>query len=235
MREDVKILYEDHDVLVVDKPAGLVVNRADTQKAETLQDWVAKYLHIDGQGIGDRCGIVHRLDKETSGVLVIAKTENAFNNLQAQFKERRTAKKYIALVSGKVEPDEGTIEAPVGRNPFNRTRFSVVSDGRDAVTDYKVIALAGDYSLLELVPKTGRTHQIRVHCKYIGHPIVGDELYAGRKTAKKQRTWCPRQFLHAGELTFEHPITGLKKTFKAPLPEDLEKVWEMVKKGITND
>ena len=174
-----------------------------------------------------RNGIVHRLDKETSGILLIAKTKASFEELQRQFKERIVHKTYIALVHGRVERGEvdGVIDAPVGRLPWRRDRFGVLPDGREAVTEYKKIddyVLENDkFSLLELKPKTGRTHQIRIHLKHIGHPIVADEFYAGRKTARHDRKWCPRLFLHAGGITFLHPITRKEISFKSDLPQDL--------------
>ena len=156
---------------------------------------------------------------------MIAKTKEAFYNLQKQFKERRVAKKYQALVHGKVEMGEGEIKAPVGRLPWRRNRFGVLPGGREAATEYKVLenyeTKEGKYSLLELSPKTGRTHQIRIHLKYLGHPIVGDTFYAGRKTARRDRVWCPRLFLHASEISFLHPKTGKRVSFESQLPADL--------------
>lgn len=218
-----KIIFEDDSLLVIDKPAGLVVNRAETQKGETLEDWAAK------RGINvERSGIVHRLDKDTSGLLVVAKTEAALANLQAQFKGREVVKKYLALVHGKVEPEEGEIFAPLARNPFNRMRFGVFPGGREAQTNYRVLKVYRDFSFLELSPHTGRTHQIRVHLKYINHPIVSDPIYGGRKNYQADLRFCPRLFLHASYLQIKHPMTGEKMEFSAPLPGDLDKVLQLL-------
>lgn len=222
-----KIIFEDENLLVIDKQAGMVVNRAKTTKEKTVQDWVEDYLKIKDRGIGDRAGIVHRLDKETSGLLLIAKTLKAFANLQKQFKERKVGKQYLALVHGKVEPEEGAIEASISRSPYNRKKFGVFLGGRPAKTKYKVKKyhkLENEtFSFLELTPETGRTHQIRVHLKYLGHPVVADEKYAGRKTARADRKWCSRQFLHASSLSFVHPGTKKKVSFSSELPSELEK------------
>ena len=175
-----------------------------------------------------RDGIVHRLDKETSGILLIAKTKEAFEKLQSEFKSREVQKTYIALLHGKVEPLEGRIEATVGRLPWRRDRFGVLPGGRESATEYKVLkfypAERGGYSLTEFYPKTGRTHQIRIHAKHIGHAIVSDEFYAGRKTARNDRKFCPRLFLHASGIKFIHPLTGKEIEFKSDLPEDLKAV-----------
>lgn len=238
-QEPVKILFEDKDFLIVDKPAGITVNRSDTTKGDTVQDWAEKYLQIP-QGLEqrdesetdfyDRGGIVHRLDKETSGVLVLAKTPKSFAELQRQFKERLVQKKYVALAHGLVTPGEGEIKAPVGRLPWSRKQFGIVAGGRDSITYYKrhnVYTLSSKKgegekaSLLELTPHTGRTHQIRVHLKYIGHPIFADFLYAGRKTARDDRQFLPRVFLHAQSLSLFHPSSQERMNFIAPLPSEL--------------
>lgn len=231
-----KIIFEDGEILVLEKPAGMVVNRAESVKEETLQEWLEKKFEIEsGGGIGNRAGIVHRLDKETSGLILVAKTLNSFENLQSQFKERIVKKRYLALVHGKVVPDEGEIIAPVGRLPWNRERFGVLPGGREAKTTYKIIRnLIIDnlqFSLLELSPQTGRTHQIRIHLKYLNHPVVGDEFYAGRKTSREDRKWCPRLFLHAAYLGFLHPTTQKWLEFTSELPEDLKGVIDKLKNG----
>lgn len=282
---DVKIIYEDDYLLVIDKPSGITVNRSDTTKEEeTIQDWAEGKLGIssevahvaqdarsdfsknqslprslseslsrnkklksyktqtafssfaNGQTSEDlnlefmkRAGIVHRLDKETSGILLIAKNPDTFLNLQSQFKERKVRKTYIALVHGKVLPEEGEIDVPLGRLSFNRKRFGVVAGGREAVTKYKVLeimyyVLNGKkelLSLLELNPKTGRTHQIRVHLKYFNHPVFADLLYAGRKTARGDRKLLPRLFLHASKISFYHPKSNELVSFESPIPEQL--------------
>lgn len=214
---DIPILYEDDSLLVINKPSGIVVNRAQSVKVETIEDWAmnTRTIRID------RAGIVHRIDKETSGVLLIAKTPQAFAQLQRQFKERRVKKTYLALVHGKLVPPQGEIRAPVGRLPWNPERFGIVPEGKDAVTKYSVVRVWEDRSLVELYPETGRTHQIRVHLKYINHPIVGDYLYAGRKTARDDRKWAPRVMLHAWKITFHHPVTGHNLAIEAPIPDDM--------------
>ncbi|OGM11493.1 hypothetical protein A2Z22_00385 [Candidatus Woesebacteria bacterium RBG_16_34_12] len=223
-----EIIYEDKELVVLDKPAGWVVNRAKSVKEETIQDWIKSNVKSQMSKVDNyRNGIVHRLDKETSGVLIVAKTLFAFKNLQTQFKQRRIGKKYTAFVHGKVEPEEGGVNVPVGRLPWNRERFGVLPGGKSAVTYYKVIKYLKDdknnfYTLLELNPKTGRTHQIRVHLKYLGHPIVADEFYAGRKTSKADRLWCSRLFLHASEITFQHSKSNKSVTLVSDLPNDLQ-------------
>ena len=225
---DLKIIFEDKDILLLNKPSGMVVNKANTTKEPTLQDWLEKYLRLKDEGIGGRAGIVHRLDKGTSGILIVAKTIKAFENLQEQFKERSIKKSYQCLVHGKIEIKKGQIKAPVGRLPWNRERFGVLPGGRSAETNYEVISYYKNdkdiFSLVNVFPKTGRTHQIRIHMKYLGYPLVADEFYAGRKTSRKDRTWCPRLFLHAKSISFVHPRTNKKLTFLANLPNDLRKV-----------
>jgi len=239
-----KIVFEDDQILLIDKPAGMIVNKADTTKdIVTVQDWVERILDIryqisdiNGTDFMKRAGIVHRIDKETSGLLLIAKTEEAFNNLQAQFKERKVKKRYLALVHGKLEQKEGEINAPVGRLPWNRERFGVFPEGKDAKTNYKVINELTDYriaggedlTLVELTPETGRTHQIRVHMQFLGHPLVGDEFYAGRKAARDDRKWCPRVFLHASYIGFYHPKINNWVEFNCDLPAELKPLLEAI-------
>lgn len=226
---EIPILFEDDTMLVVNKPVGLVVNRADSVKVETLQDWVEKTYQIF---IDNRAGIVHRIDKETSGCLLIAKTPDAFVELQRQFKEREIKKIYLAIVHGTVQPEQGSINAPVGRLPWNRERFGIVPGGKEAVTKYKVHRSwfmvhekdKEEITLVELFPETGRTHQIRVHLKYINHPIVGDYLYAGRKTSRDDRRWAERVMLHAWKISFTHPMLGTSLAIEAPIPDDMNRI-----------
>jgi 23S rRNA pseudouridine1911/1915/1917 synthase len=247
-----KVIFEDEGLLVLDKPAGMVVNRSDTTKGETtLQDFVEEHLklpkaaprafdpnfkNLDYQeqaklDFVNRAGIVHRLDKETSGIILVAKTADSFFNLQSQFKDRKVQKTYVALAHGKIEPEVGIVDVEVGRLPWNRKRFGVLSGGRGSITQYKVLSIMYYVSgkekepltLVELNPKTGRTHQIRVHLQYIKHPIFGDPLYAGRKTSKNDRKLLPRVFLHAAKISFFHPKTGVQLSFESPLSEDLQK------------
>lgn len=227
-----EILYQDSSVLVINKPSGWIVNDAETTKGQpTVQKWImdnGKWSIAANREL--RSGIVHRLDKETSGCLIIAKTVQAFAELQRQFKHREIKKEYSALVHGQLKEKEGEVDATVGRLPWRKDRFGVMSGGRDASTKYKVIKEfekdKEKYSLVSFLPKTGRTHQIRIHAKYLGHPLVADEFYAGRKTARRDRKWCPRLFLHASKILFTHPNSGKKVEVLSPLASDLEKVLE---------
>lgn len=290
--QEPQIIFEDDCLLAINKPAGVVVNRAISVKGQTIQDWMEKKLKIQNpstnnesetrnlkletnsdwdsvnrQAFYDRAGIVHRLDKETSGVLVIAKTPYIFIELLRQFREREVKKTYLSLVHGNLanrfkltQGFDGIVNEPVGRLPWNRTRFGVLPKGREAITKFRILKtyflpeqsrkrekikaspartnleaptsstpLRSDqgekvYSLLELQPETGRTHQIRVHMKHIGHPVVSDTLYAGRKTARADRRWCPRLFLHAHTLELTHPNTKKKIKIIAQPSEDLQRV-----------
>lgn len=220
---NIKIIFEDSDILIIDKPVGITVNRSETTKEDTLQDWLEENFKINVE----RSGIVHRLDKETSGLLVVAKNTKAFETLQKQFKERKIKKTYIALVHGKILSN-GELRVPVGRLPWNRKRFGVMIGGREAVTKYKVLSPKvinnEQMTLIELYPETGRTHQIRVHMKYLSHPIFADELYAGRKTSRNDRKTLPRLFLHASKIQFTHPTSGEAVNFKSDLPSELLKI-----------
>lgn len=246
------IVYEDSQLLVINKPSGMVVNRSETVKSETIQDWVEKGWPMADKRcppamlrqakragkiektseFAKRSGIVHRLDRDTSGLLIIAKNTEAFSELQRQFKEREIEKRYLALVSGEVKPEKGKIEAPITRNPFNREKFGVFLGGRQATTEYTVL---GYYrvrdsknkeivSLVDVFPKTGRTHQIRVHFKHLNYSLVSDKIYAGRRQLQKDLKWCPRLFLHAYYLKFKQPKTGKELTLKIGLAEDLSRV-----------
>ncbi|MBN1176902.1 MAG: RluA family pseudouridine synthase, partial [Dehalococcoidales bacterium] len=197
------IVYEDADLLVVDKPAGLAVHPAPGHPSHTLANAVLNYLPSLADGEDSlRPGIVHRLDKDTSGLIVVAKNRVAQANLSAQFKSHSISKYYLVLVMGKLTPRTGIIEAAIGRDPRNRQRMAVVSRGREARTHYRVVKYVGDCSLLEIKPETGRTHQIRVHLAAIGFPVAGDAVY-GVKSPH-----LPRQFLHACKLSFNLPSTG---------------------------
>lgn len=217
MRSEPKVLFEDENLMVIDKPAGWVVNKAETTKDLTVQEWFGL-----GSGEGEfyaKGGIVHRLDKDTSGVMVLAKTPEAYEKLKQQFLERKTTKKYIALVHGEFKDLEGVISTPIER--FG-TKFYVGKDlSRMAITEWKVIKKIGENTLVELTPHTGRTHQLRVHMRHLGHPIVSDPLYGDRKTWKQDLKFCPRLFLHAKSLEFTHPTSGGKVTFEAELPVEL--------------
>jgi 23S rRNA pseudouridine1911/1915/1917 synthase len=215
-----KILYEDNDVLVIDKPAGLTVHPAPGHPEHTLVNAILAHLsHLPDTGDSQRPGIVHRLDKDTSGVMLVARNSAAHENLTDQFKKRSVIKVYNVLVKGHLTPEDGIIEAPVGRDPHRRQRMAVVGEsrGREARTSYHVIRYIGEYTLLEVRPETGRTHQIRVHLEAIGYPVAGDRVY-GIKTPH-----LDRQFVHAARLGFKLPSTGDYVEFSAPLPADLEK------------
>jgi len=231
-----EVIFEDEEIMVLNKPSGWIVNDSATVGEQpVIQSWIKSNFKFPIAGSKDqRNGIVHRLDKETSGCLVVAKTGDAFENLQGQFKERRVEKTYLALAHGKVFPAKDEINVPVGRLPWRRDRFGVLPGGRDSLTHYKLVTYyskgSDDYSLLALKPKTGRTHQIRIHLKYLGYPIVSDEFYAGRRTAREDRKWCPRLFLHAKGISFFHPKTNKKVSFEADLHKDLQEALDSLEK-----
>ena len=223
----VKILYEDADLLVIDKPAGLTVHPAPGHPSHTLVNAVLSHLNeIEDEGDITRPGIVHRLDKDTSGVMLVAKNNVALANLADQFKARTVKKTYITLVKGILRPDKGVIDAPIGRDSGDRKKMAVTGEsrGRAARTNYRVIRYVGKNSLLEIMPETGRTHQIRVHLAAIGYPVFGDITY-GKKSA-----FLNRQFLHAHKIGFNLPATGKWVEFESPLPEDLEQVLQELDK-----
>ena len=232
------IIFQDNDLIVIEKPAGWITNEADTTRdVPVLQKWLKENLSYEISKNNDlRSGIVHRLDKDTSGILLVAKNEEYMKFLQAQFKERKVEKSYIALLHGKLDPKKGDIDAPVGRLPWNRERFGVLSGGRTAQSGYEVqenYQKGKDlFSLVRFFPKTGRTHQLRIHAKHIGHPIVSDNFYAGRKTARNDKKWCPRLFLHAGNIAFYKP-NGERVEFESKLPEDLMLVLNDLQKVLS--
>ena len=222
------IVFQDDELIVVDKPAGLTVHPGPGHPSHTLVNALLA-LCPDLKGIGGtlRPGIVHRLDKNTSGLMVVAKSSLAHDKLSAQLKERSVRKGYLALAWGVVKPTEATIEAPIGRDPRNRKRMAVVQGGRQALTRYKVVQSPANHSLAEVFPETGRTHQIRVHFASIGHPLVGDALYGGRSGDKGTLPLAQdRHFLHAYLLGFRHPVTARYLEFNSPLPEDLRQMME---------
>ena len=222
------VLHEDEDVVVIDKPAGLVVHPAAGHADHTLVN--ALLFHVkDLSGVGGelRPGIVHRLDKDTSGVMVIAKHDEAHRKLTANWNTDRVRKEYVALVYGTPSSERGTVGAPIGRDPRDRKKMAVVASGRRAVTDYEVAERLRHASVVRCRLRTGRTHQIRVHMKHLGHPIVGDPLYSGPqwrgipdKRVQKVLSSLERQMLHAAKITFEHPRTGAVVSFEAPVPAD---------------
>ena len=217
------IIYEDNDIIVVDKPAGLTVHPAAGNQTGTLVNAILAHCpDLTGIKGSVRPGIVHRLDKDTSGVMVIAKNDATQLSLSTQIKNREITKIYLAMVTGHLTPQEGAIEGPIGRHPKDRKKMAIVTTGREARTFYKVQEYIGDYTLLEVSPETGRTHQIRVHLSSIGYPVVGDTVYGGKSKLIK------RQFLHAHRLGFRMPSSGEYIEFESSLPDDLSSALEKV-------
>ncbi|MGC6769947.1 RluA family pseudouridine synthase [Enterococcus sp. LJL51] len=219
------IVYEDQDVAVINKPQGMVVHPAAGHPKGTLVN--ALMYHIkDLSSINGiiRPGIVHRIDKDTSGLLMVAKNDKAHEALAEQLKEKTSVRKYLALVHGEISHDKGEINAPIGRSKADRKMQAVIEGGKPAVTHFQVLERFNDFTLIELQLETGRTHQIRVHMKYIGYPVAGDPLYGPKKTLAGQG-----QFLHAKLLGFTHPTTGEYMEFEAPLPEIFEKTLEQLR------
>jgi 23S rRNA pseudouridine1911/1915/1917 synthase len=215
------IVYDDDHMLVVDKPAGLTVHPAPGHPSRTLVNaLLAIYPNLPGIGGQRRPGIVHRLDKDSSGLMMVAKTEDAHRHLSTQLKNRQVRKGYLALATGRLTPRERVIDAPIARDPRHRKRMAVIPGGREASTPYKVRRYLKGFTLVEVRPKTGRTHQIRVHLASLGHPLLGDALYGGRNPL------LSRHFLHAYLLGFQHPDTNQWMEITAPLPEELEKLSE---------
>ena len=242
---DLNIVYEDEDLMVINKPAGMVVHPGSGNYTGTLLNGIAWYFQNQDPGINEetlpRFGLVHRIDKNTSGLLVLAKTDKAMSQLAKQFFDHTVNRKYIALVWGDLKKDKGTIIAHVGRNQRYRKQFEAYPEGehgKEAITHYTVLERFGYVTLVECVLETGRTHQIRVHMKHIGHPLFNDDYYGGDKIVKgtvfaKYKQFvencfviCPRQALHAKTLGFIHPVTKKEMFFETNLPEDMEKVIE---------
>lgn len=223
------VVHEDHDVIVVDKPAGLVVHPGSGIAGGTLANGlVARYPDLAAVGEPDRPGIVHRLDRGTSGLMVVARSQPAYDSLVQQLSGRTVHRRYLALVWGAPETARGLVDAPIGRSQRAPTRMAVSSRGRDARTRYEVLERFDhpvEVSLLECALETGRTHQIRVHLAAIGHPVVGDDRYDGVRESLD----CPRPFLHAAELGFVHPGTGEPVRFSASLPDDLAAVLALLR------
>ncbi|MDQ3098461.1 MAG: RluA family pseudouridine synthase [bacterium] len=237
------ILFQDDHLIAIDKPYGMSVAPSESDKDVTVAEIITEQLGIPLE----RAGIIHRLDKDTSGVLLVAKSQEMLDLMQGLFKRREVHKTYTALVHAAVAEDKGVVRAPIARNPQNREKFGVFEGGRDSETVFEVdhrltlpfakieemlgamtkkeknfyMKDALDYCLLKLHPKTGRTHQIRVHMKYIHHPIVGDEVYTGKKLYRFDNRWCTRQFLHASTIEFEHPINRSQIKIDSPLAQDL--------------
>jgi 23S rRNA pseudouridine1911/1915/1917 synthase len=212
------VIYEDEHLLTVNKPAGMVVHPSYGHQSGTLVNAVLAHCpQTVNVGGADRAGIVHRLDKDTSGLILIAKSDTVHRSLQRQFKHRQVTKTYLALVEGHPSPRQGLIDAPIGRDKRQRKRMAIVKSGREARTTYRTLQLFDEHSLVELQPETGRTHQLRVHLAWLGCPVVGDPVYGYRR----QRLLKQRHFLHAHKLALTHPVTGETLSLIAPLPDDL--------------
>jgi 23S rRNA pseudouridine1911/1915/1917 synthase len=246
---DFKIDYEDDDVMIINKIAGIVVHPGSGNYTGTLLNGIAWYLQQKDPGITDeilpRFGLVHRIDKNTSGLLLLAKNEKSLSHLAKQFFDHTVNRKYITLVWGNVKDDEGTIEAHIGRNLRHRKEFAAYPEGdhgKEAITHYKVLERFNYVTLVECILETGRTHQIRVHMKHLGHPVFNDDFYGGDKIVKgtvftKYKQFvdncfgiCQRQALHAKTLGFIHPSTNKEIFFESELPEDMQQVIEKWKK-----
>ena len=225
----IEIVYEDDDLIIVNKRAGMIVHPAAGVSSGTLANALTFHFQkLSSGGDEARPGIVHRLDKDTSGLLVVAKTESAHDDLANQFRNREVFKSYVSLVHGQIENERGEIDQPIARDPRNRTRMAVVRGGRPALTLYRVRRRFDRFTLLDVELKTGRTHQIRVHLAWLKHPVVGDETYGGGRdktvvdpVVRSRIARLGRQFLHAEQLAFRHPRTHEFKKFSSPLPADL--------------
>lgn len=220
------IVYEDDDVIVVNKPQGMVVHPSAGHPDKTLVNGLLYHTKQLAQSPeGFRPGIVHRIDKDTSGLLMIAKNDKARESLEKQLAEKSNKREYLAIVHGNFETRSGLINAPIGRNPNNRKQMAVNPKGKHAVTHFEVLEQFKNYALVRCILETGRTHQIRVHMKYIGHPIAGDPLYGPKKTLKGHG-----QFLHAATLGFEHPVTHKWLEFSVPVPDVFQKQLDILRK-----
>ncbi|HUF96247.1 MAG TPA: RluA family pseudouridine synthase [Acidimicrobiia bacterium] len=220
---ELTVLYEDDHLVVIDKPPGMVVHPGSGQTQGTLAAGLLhRYPELDGVGAADRWGLVHRLDKDTSGAILVARNQEAFDGLTGQLRERKIHREYLTLVEGVLKPPTGTIDAPIGRDPGTPTRRAVIREGKHARTHYRLVKNYDEHDLafVKVTLETGRTHQIRVHFAAIGHPIVGDATYGSRR----EPGLSPRIFLHAGELKFKHPSDGSEIVVTSPLPADLAAV-----------
>ena len=226
------IIYEDDDILIVNKEKGMVVHPAPGHLNDTLVNAIMFHCKENLSGINGelRPGIVHRIDRDTTGVLVICKNDLAHEDIAKQLKDHSITRKYYAIVVGNIKEDDGVIDAPIGRNPNDRKKMAIVKNGRRAVTHFKVLERFGNYTYVECELETGRTHQIRVHMKSIGHPLLGDDVYGAHKSQFK----LDGQTLHAGVLGFIHPRTGEYVEFKADLPEYFEKILKVLRNKTNN-
>lgn len=223
------VVYEDDHMIIINKPRGMVVHPAAGNYSGTLVNALLEHCQ-DLSGINGviRPGIVHRLDKDTSGVMVVAKNDQSHLNLALQIKERHASRKYIAIVHGNIKEEQGVINAPIGRHPVDRKKMAVVfSNSKTAITHFRTIERFGNYTVVECKLQTGRTHQIRVHMAHIGHPVVGDPKYG----PEKQHFTIAGQALHSAQLSLAHPVTGETMCFSAPLPADMEMILANLRKG----
>ncbi len=225
-----EVLHEDDEIIVVNKPAGMLVHPSRLEKSGTLANGLV-YHFLQRSGRPLRPGIIHRLDRDTSGIIVVAKTVRAHRLLSKAFRERRIMKTYLALVKGRVAPEAGEIDAPIGWEASAWPRWRVIDQGRPAQTRYRVKRRFEQATLLELEPLTGRTHQLRIHCAFIGHPIIGDRLYGEAAADMAEALELKHQLLHAATLAFRHPATGEPLTFAAPLPPVMKQVLELLGSG----
>jgi len=231
MEKEIKIIFEDRNILILDKWSGLVVNRSNTYKETTLQDILEKtypklYLNVSDEIYLSRSGLVHRLDKDTSGIVAVAKNTDTFHYLLKQFKQRKTFKEYVAVVHGEIEDEIIEIDAPLARNPKSPLRIAVVSGGKPAFTKIEKIYsknIDGNfYTLMRVFPKTGRTHQIRIHLSSIGHPVAGDKIYCASNLLENDNILFGRLMLHAEILGFIDPENQKFHRFKSPLPNEFK-------------
>lgn len=229
VKMDLEIVYEDEDVILINKPKGMVVHPAPGHTTDTLVNGLLYHCNGNLSGINGvaRPGIVHRIDRDTTGILIVCKNDLFHNSIAAQLKEHSITRKYRALVHGNIKTDQGTVEGSIGRHPVDRKKMAINErNGKPAVTHYQVLERFGNYTLIECVLETGRTHQIRVHMSSIGHPLVGDEVYGPAKCPFKLQGQC----LHAMVLGFVHPRTGAYLEFSAELPEYFQKLLEKLRK-----
>ena len=226
----IDIVYEDDSVIVVNKPQGMVVHPAAGNMSGTLVNGLLYHCNLSSINGAVRPGIVHRIDKDTSGLLVVAKTNEAHEALSEQLKERKALRKYQCIVNGNIKEDAGTVDKPIGRHPTDLKRMAIIEGGREAVTHFKVLERFGQFTLVECTLKTGRTHQIRVHMQSLGHNIVGDPVYGVKKDREKGKG----QLLHAKTIGFTHPKTGELMEFTSDLPETFKAVLEKLRKNSKN-
>ena len=231
---DLNIIYEDKSILIISKEAGMLTHPAPGNENHTLVNALMyHYKNLSKLSGEERAGIVHRLDKDTSGLLIVAKDENVHHRLSTMFSDRTIKKTYIALVEGRFKEEKGEIKLPIGRSRIDRKKMSIAIDnGRDAVTAFEVVEELRQATVLNIYPRTGRTHQIRVHLNYIGHPVIADQVYGTRFSSKiAKNIGLERQFLHASKLSFTHPVTEKLMEFEDPLPPDLLKSLEKLREG----